>query len=102
MPQYAGAALVPPKLTSISKLGSQSYRAKNATTQGAAAADQESLKQPFTFADIVTMEQKTMTSVKKTHKIGMADNNSQLSPIGIQSKSNLNSRPSQSFLDKVI
>lgn len=48
------------------------------------------------------MEQKTMTSVKKTHKIGMADNNSQLSPIGIQSKSNLNSRPSQSFLDKVI
>ena len=43
-----------------------------------------------------------MTSVKKTHKIGMADNNSQLSPIGLQSKSNLNSRPSQSFLDKVI
>ena len=39
-------------------------------------------KEPFTFADIVEKQQKTLTSVKKSQKIGMvsADNSSTASP----------------------
>ena len=59
-------------------------------------------KEPFTFADIVEMEHKTLTSVKKTHKIGLADNQNHLSPICAQSKIKEAVAPSQSFLDKVI
>ena len=47
-------------------------------------------------------EQKTLTSVKKTDKIGLADNQSLLSPIGSKSKIKGTIAPSQSFLDKVI
>lgn len=51
---------------------------------------------------MVGMEPKTLTSVKKTQKIGMSGNYCQLSPIGAKTRARDADAPSQAFLDKVI
>ena len=60
-------------------------------------------KEPFTVADRVKMEQKTLTSVKKPQKVAMgAEYSSQLSRAAGAAKSRQGPLPSQAFLEKVM